>query len=68
MGQVQGSEWAILTPDYDRYIEEMSHLNSDFTDFIYLGATTDIPARVPDGPASWPRKFNEVGWKRKQSD
>ena len=40
-------EWQILTPDFDRYSEQLDHLNPDYADFIYLGASTNIPPRVP---------------------
>ena len=42
-----GSNWVILTPDYDRYEEQMDHLNGDFADFIFLGAHGVIPAHIP---------------------
>ena len=41
-----GSDWAILTPDHDIYIENMSIANSDFTDFHYCGVNGAIPARI----------------------
>ena len=47
LGHIQGNEWQILTPDYDRYSEQLDHLNPDFADFIYLGASTTVPPRVP---------------------
>ena len=39
--------WMVLTPDMDSFEEQMSPLNSDLTDFIYLGASTSIPAGIP---------------------
>ena len=47
LGHIQANEWQILTPDFDRYSEQLDHLNPDYTDFIYLGASTTVPARVP---------------------
>lgn len=47
LGHIQGNEWQIRTPDFDRYSEQLDHLNPDYTDFIYLGASTNVPARVP---------------------
>ena len=44
---IQGNEWQILTPDFDRYPEQMDSYNPDFTDFIYLGANAAVPHRVP---------------------
>ena len=38
LAAVQNTECVILTPDYDRYIERLDHLNTDFTGFEYLGA------------------------------
>ena len=40
--------WMVLTPDMDSFEEQMSPLNSDLTDFIYLGAST--PAFQPGSP------------------
>ena len=36
LGHIQANEWQILTPDFDRYSEQLDHLNPDYTDFIYL--------------------------------
>lgn len=49
LAAVQNTEWVILTPDYDRYIERLDHLNTDFTGFEYLGANGQPPAHVPVG-------------------
>lgn len=42
-----GTNWVILTPDFDRYEEQMDHLNVDFSDFIFLGSQGVIPAHIP---------------------
>ena len=39
----------ILTPDYDRYPEDLSLANPDYTDFEFLGASTRPPPRIPPG-------------------
>lgn len=39
--------WIILTPDLDRYEELLGLHNSDYTDYVYLGATDVPPPRVP---------------------
>ena len=39
--------WVVLTPDMDTYEEQMSALNTDFTEFIYLGPNPTIPAHIP---------------------
>ena len=42
-----GPNWAILTPDHDVYIEELSASNTDFTGgFFYCGENGAIPAHV----------------------
>lgn len=40
------NDWAILTPDHDVYIEEMSQGNSDFTGFHYCGEAGHIPGHI----------------------
>ena len=47
LAHVHGNEWFVLTPDHDRYVEQLDGTNPDYTDFIYLGANPAIPARVP---------------------
>ena len=47
LGRVDGNVWQILTPDLDRYPEQMDGLNPDFVDFEYLGAGGNPPARIP---------------------
>ena len=39
--------WVVLTPDMDTYEEQMSALNTDLTEFIYLGPNPAIPAHIP---------------------
>ena len=39
-------DWLILTPDHDRYEEEMSRGNPDLIDFEHLGPTGNIPPHV----------------------
>ena len=41
-----GSEWAVLTPDHDVYIEELSSTNSDFTGFVYCGENGAVPPHI----------------------
>lgn len=42
-----GHGWIILTPDLDRYEEDLHISNLDFEDYEYLGANPAIPARIP---------------------
>ena len=46
LSQVQGSTWIILTPDMDRYPEQMDQHNGDFVDFEFLGHSANVPARI----------------------
>ena len=46
LSQVSGTRWMILTPDMDRYDEQLDHLNPDYTDFQFWGPNGDIPARI----------------------
>ena len=46
LAPIEGTIWQILTPDFDRYDEQMDEHNDDFSDFIYLGASGAIPGRV----------------------
>lgn len=39
--------WVVLTPDMDTYEEQMSLLNADLEEFIYLGSNTNIPPNIP---------------------
>ena len=41
------NNWMILTPDFDRYEEQLDHTNSDFDDFIYLWAHGNPPPHIP---------------------
>ena len=42
-----GPNWAILMPDHDVYIEELSASNTDFTGgFFYCGENGAIPAHI----------------------
>ena len=41
-----GSNWAILTPDWDVYIEELSDTNPDLTGFYYCGPGGAVPAHI----------------------
>ena len=45
-----GTNWMILTPDFDRYEEQLDHTNSDFDDFVYLGSHGNPP---PIGFVTW---------------
>lgn len=47
LAHVHGSDWYVLTPDGDCYIEQLDSHNPDYTDFIYLGPSAAVPARVP---------------------
>ena len=47
LSHVTGNNWVILTPDYDRYEEQLDHLNPDYVDFEYVGVSGQIPARIP---------------------
>ena len=47
LSHTTASNWIILTPDHDRYEEQLDMLNSDFTGFEYLGHTGVIPAHIP---------------------
>lgn len=42
-----GTNWMILTPDFDRYEEQLDHTNSDFDDFVYLGSHGNPPPHIP---------------------
>lgn len=39
--------WVVLTPDFDSYEEQMSPLNADLEEFVYLGSNTNLPANIP---------------------
>mmetsp|Transcript_69667 Transcript_69667/g.109961 ORF Transcript_69667/g.109961 Transcript_69667/m.109961 type:complete len:422 (-) Transcript_69667:584-1849(-) len=47
LSHVHGNDWYILTPDFDRYIEQLDGLNPNYTDFVYLGSNPAVPPRVP---------------------
>ena len=49
LSNVSANNWIILTPDLDRYEEQLDMLNGDFTDFEFLGPSGAIPARIPAG-------------------
>lgn len=46
LAPTQGSSWVIATPDFDIYEEDMSHSNTDLSDFYYCGPLGAIPARI----------------------
>lgn len=37
----------ILTPDHDRYEEQLDHLSPDYTGFEYLGENAVVPGHIP---------------------
>ena len=43
---VNDNNWIVLTPDEDRYEEQMDGTNEDFVDFEFLGSSTNVPARI----------------------
>ena len=47
LAHVHGSCWIILTPDHDRYEEQLDAANPDYEDFEFLGPNHAIPARIP---------------------
>ena len=46
LADAEGFQWAILTPDHDVYIEELSDSNRDLTGFFYCGENGAIPAHI----------------------
>ena len=42
-----GSSWIILTPDYDRYEEQLDQFNPDYVGFEFLGDNPNIPGHIP---------------------
>lgn len=47
IAHIEADDWMIVTPDFDRYVETLNVHNPDLTDFEYLGATGNIPHRIP---------------------
>ena len=47
LSPIDGSTWQILTPDHDRYPEQMDQHNPDFVGFEFLGHSAAIPAHIP---------------------
>ena len=46
LANTTGNHWLILTPDHDRYEQEMSRGNPDLIDFEHLGPTGNFPPRI----------------------
>ena len=49
LAHVHHTTWVILTPDLDRYDEQLDQHNVDYTGFEYLGADGNIPPHIPAG-------------------
>lgn len=47
LAHIEGTTWQILTPDYDRYDEQLDQHNVDYTGFEYLGPSGVVPAHIP---------------------